>query len=51
MTCRLLCANVCYAYRVGLVESKIRLLVKGLEDSEGIVVAHVNPKQYEGNNQ
>jgi poly(A) polymerase len=36
---------------VGLVESKIRLLVKSLEDTEGITVAHVNPKQYEGNNQ
>ncbi|XP_062502744.1 poly(A) polymerase type 3-like isoform X2 [Corticium candelabrum] len=32
---------------VGLVESKIRLLVTSLEHSEGVKRAHVNPKQFQ----
>lgn len=33
------------------MESKIRLLVNSLEHSEGIKVAHVNPKQYPRRNE
>eukprot|EP00118_Oscarella_pearsei_P007994 m.40240 g.40240 ORF g.40240 m.40240 type:complete len:617 (+) comp32930_c0_seq18:98-1948(+) len=33
---------------VGLVESKIRLLITSLEQSDSIFLAHVNPKQFPG---
>uniref|UniRef100_A0A7M4EVE3 Poly(A) polymerase n=1 Tax=Crocodylus porosus TaxID=8502 RepID=A0A7M4EVE3_CROPO len=35
-----------YSYRVGLVESKIRILVGSLEKNEFITLAHVNPQSF-----
>lgn len=35
--------------RVGLVESKIRVLVGNLERNEFINIAHVNPQSFPGN--
>jgi poly(A) polymerase Pap1 len=36
-------------FRVGLVESKIRVLVGNLERNEFITLAHVNPQSFPGN--
>ncbi|KAF3826752.1 hypothetical protein GH733_009277 [Mirounga leonina] len=41
--------NFFQKYRVGLVESKIRVLVGNLERNEFITLAHVNPQSFPGN--
>lgn len=38
-----------FYFRVGLVESKIRVLVGNLERNEFITLAHVNPQSFPGN--
>ena len=35
-----------YVFRIGLVESKVRLLVSQLENKAYIELAHVNPNHY-----
>lgn len=40
---------LCFYLRVGLVESKIRVLVGNLERNEFITLAHVNPQSFPGN--
>lgn len=37
-----------FAFRIGLVESKIRVLVGNLERNEYITLAHVNPQSFPG---
>ena len=37
-----------FVLRVGLVESKIRILVGNLEKNEFITLAHVNPQSFPG---
>ncbi|XP_059575546.1 poly(A) polymerase gamma isoform X3 [Alligator mississippiensis] len=41
--------NFFQKYKVGLVESKIRVLVGNLERNEFINIAHVNPQSFPGN--
>ncbi len=37
-----------FSIRIGLVESKIRVLVGNLERNEYITLAHVNPQSFPG---
>lgn len=41
-------ASWCSSLRIGLVESKIRVLVGNLERNEYITLAHVNPQSFPG---
>lgn len=40
--------SVFFNLRIGLVESKIRVLVGNLERNEYITLAHVNPQSFPG---
>lgn len=40
--------SVIFNLRIGLVESKIRVLVGNLERNEYITLAHVNPQSFPG---
>ena len=35
-----------FSFRIGLVESKIRILVSNLENAQYVLLAHVKPKSF-----
>ena len=39
-------SSVYFSFRIGLVESKIRILVSNLENAQYVLLAHVQPKSF-----
>lgn len=39
-------SSVYFSFRIGLVESKIRILISNLENTQYVLLAHVQPKSF-----